>query len=114
MGAVSAPMKSGTPASGSIWSATTLIGPATVFVAAGLLVPLAILFRYSLNRYDPRLLMVDAFTLENYVRFFTDPFYVNIYWTTLRVSALVTAVCLVLALPLAYVLARTQTRFRIC
>jgi putative spermidine/putrescine transport system permease protein len=112
MGAVSAPTNSRTPANGSIWSATTLIGPATVFVAAGLLVPLAILFRYSLNRYDPRLLMVDAFTLENYVRFFTDPFYVNIYWTTLRVSALVTAVCLVLALPLAYVLARTQTRFK--
>lgn len=105
-------MNTRAPANGSVWSATTLIGPATVFVAAGLLVPLAILFRYSLNRYDPRLLMVDAFTLENYVRFFTDPFYVNIFWTTLRVSALVTAVCLVLALPLAYVLARTQTRFK--
>jgi putative spermidine/putrescine transport system permease protein len=112
MGAASAPTKSGAPAGGSIWSATTLIGPATVLVAAGLLVPLAILFRYSLNRYDPRLLMVDAFTLDNYVRFFTDPFYVNIFWTTLRVSALVTAVCLVLALPLAYVLARTQTRYK--
>jgi putative spermidine/putrescine transport system permease protein len=112
MGTVAAPTKTGTPAAGSIWSATTLIGPATVLVAAGLLVPLAILFRYSLNRYDPRLLMVDAFTLDNYVRFFTDPFYVNIFWTTLRVSALVTAVCLVLALPLAYVLARTQARYK--
>jgi putative spermidine/putrescine transport system permease protein len=112
MGTVSAPTKSGTAAVGSIWSATTLIGPATVLVAAGLLVPLVILFRYSLNRYDPRLLMVEAVTLENYVRFFTDPFYVNIFWTTLRVSALVTAVCLVMALPLAYVLARTQTRFK--
>lgn len=112
MGTVSAPTKSGTAAAGSIWSATTLIGPATVFVAAGLLVPLVILFRYSLNRYDPRLLMVEAVTIENYVRFFTDPFYVNIFWTTLRVSALVTAVCLVMAMPLAYVLARTQSRFK--
>ncbi len=94
----------------SVWSAATLIGPATVLVAAGLMAPLAILFRYSLNRYDPRLAMVDAVTPENYIRFFTDPFYINVFWTTLRVSALCTAVCLVLAFPLAYALARTQSR----
>ncbi len=95
---------------GSVWSAATLIGPATVLVAAGLVAPLAILFRYSLNRYDPRLAMVDAVTPENYIRFFTDPFYINVFWTTLRVSALCTAVCLVMAFPLAYALARTQSR----
>jgi putative spermidine/putrescine transport system permease protein len=96
----------------SIWSASTLIGPATVFVAAGLLAPLAILFRYSLNRFEPRRMMVEAVTLENYVRFFSDPFYTNIFWTTLRVAALCTVVCLVMALPLAYVLARTQSRYK--
>jgi putative spermidine/putrescine transport system permease protein len=96
----------------SIWSASTLIGPATVFVALGLLAPLAILFRYSLNRFEPRRMMVEAFTAENYIRFFSDPFYTNIFWTTLRVSALCTVVCLIMAMPLAYVLARTQTRFK--
>ena len=95
---------------GTIWSATTLIGPATVLVAAGLLAPLAFLFRYSLNRYDPRLAMVEAVTPENYIRFFTDPFYLNVFWTTLRVSAFVTVLCLLMAFPLAYVLARTQSR----
>jgi putative spermidine/putrescine transport system permease protein len=96
----------------SIWSASTLIGPATVFVALGLLAPLAILFRYSLNRFEPRRMMVEAVTLENYIRFFSDPFYTNIFWTTLRVAALCTFVCLIMALPLAYVLARTQTRYK--
>ncbi|MGL4241274.1 MAG: ABC transporter permease [Beijerinckiaceae bacterium] len=96
----------------SIWSASTLIGPATVFVAAGLLVPLLILFRYSLNRFEPRRMMVEAMTAENYIRFFSDPFYTNIFWTTLRVAALCTVVCVIMAMPLAYVLARTQTRFK--
>jgi putative spermidine/putrescine transport system permease protein len=96
----------------SVWSASTLIGPATVFVALGLLAPLAILFRYSLNRFEPRRMMVEAVTVENYIRFFSDPFYTNIFWTTLRVAALCTVVCLVMALPLAYVLARTQTRYK--
>jgi putative spermidine/putrescine transport system permease protein len=96
----------------SLLSASTLIGPATIFVAAGLLVPLAILFRYSLNRFEPRRMMVEAFTAENYVKFFSDVFYTNIFWTTLKVAAICTVVCLIMGLPLAYVLARTQSRYK--
>ncbi|CAN1570200.1 PotB ABC-type spermidine/putrescine transport system, permease component I [Rhabdaerophilaceae bacterium] len=96
----------------SILSASTLIGPATVFVAAGLLLPLLILFRYSFNRFEPRRMMVEAFTADNYIRFFADPFYTNIFWTTLRVAGFCTLMCLILGLPLAYVLARTQSRYK--
>jgi putative spermidine/putrescine transport system permease protein len=99
-------------ASTSLLSATTLVGPATVFVAAGLLVPLAILLRYSFNRLDPRRIMVETFSLDNYVKFFSDPYYTGVLWTTLRVAALCTVICLVMGLPLAYVLARTQSRFK--
>ena len=96
----------------SVLSAATLVGPATVFVAAGLLLPLAILFRYSLNTMDARRIMHEAFSLQNYLKFFADPYYLGVFWTTLRVAALCTLVCLVMALPLAYVLARTQSRFK--
>jgi putative spermidine/putrescine transport system permease protein len=99
-------------ASTSLLSATTLVGPATVFVAAGLLVPLAILLRYSFDRLDPRRIMVETFSLDNYVKFFSDPYYTGVLWTTLRVAAVCTVICLVMGLPLAYVLARTQTRFK--
>ena len=96
----------------SVLSASTLVGPATVFVTAGLLLPLAILFRYSLNTMDARRIMHEAFSPANYIKFFADPYYLGVFWTTLRVAALCTLVCLVMALPLAYVLARTQTRFK--
>ena len=96
----------------SLLTATTLVGPATVFVAAGLLVPLGILFRYSFNTMDPRRIMLETFSPSNYLKFFSDPYYTGVLWTTLRVAALCTAACLVLALPLAYVLARTQSRFK--
>lgn len=96
----------------SFLSASTLLAPATIFVATGLIVPLAILFRYSLNQFDPRRMMIDAFSIENYVKFFTDPFYTNILGTTLRVSAICTVICLLMGLPLAYVLARTQSRYK--
>src|ERR1700704_139734 len=93
-------------------SATALVGPATAFVTVGLLVPLAILFRYSFNQLGPRRVMVETFALDNYVKFFADPYYTGVLWTTLRVAALCTVTCLIMALPLAYVLARTQSRFK--
>ena len=93
-------------------SAAGLIGPATIMVTIGLMLPIAILFRYSFNQFRPRVMMVEAFTLENYVKFFTDPYYLAVLFTTLRVALICTAICLVLGFPLAYVLARTQTRFK--
>ncbi|MEQ8817594.1 MAG: ABC transporter permease [Thalassobaculum sp.] len=97
---------------GSAWSAAALIGPATFIVAAGLLIPIVILFRYSLNQYVPRLLMVDALTIENYVKFFTDAYYIGVFMTTVQVAFACTVICLILGFPLAYVLARTRTRFK--
>ena len=89
-----------------------LAGPATVYVAIGLLVPLAILLRYSLNQFVPGKFMVDALTVENYVKFFTDPYYTTVLWRTVRVALATTAICLVMGFPLAYVLARTRTRHK--
>ena len=97
---------------GSRVSAAVLLGPATVIVALGLLLPVAILFRYSLNQFRPRVMMVEAFTLENYIKFFTDPYYIAVFLTTLRVALICTLICLLLGFPLAYVLARTRTRFK--
>jgi len=94
-------------------TAAALITPATIFVAFCLLAPLAILFRYSLNEFVPaQKMMVEAVTVANYVRFFTDAYYTSILATTIRVAVVVTAVCLVLGFPLAYVVARTQSRFK--
>ena len=96
----------------SLLSAAALVGPATVFVTVGLLAPLAILLRYSFNTLDPRRIMVETFSLDNYVKFFANSYYTSVLWTTLRVAALCTVTCLVMGFPLAYVLARTQSRFK--
>lgn len=93
-------------------TAAGLLVPATIFVAIGLMVPIAILFRYSLNAFVPGQLMVDALTIDNYVKFFTDPFYLQVLWRTVRVAVACTVFCLIFGFPLAYVLARTQSRFK--
>lgn len=97
---------------GSRLSAAALIGPATFIVAAGLLIPIAILFRYSLDLYEARRFVVEGYTLANYVTFFSDAYYLGVFFTTVKVALACTLVCLVLGFPLAYVLARTRTRFK--
>lgn len=83
-----------------------LTAPATIFVLLALMGPLALMFRYSLNRFVPGQMMVEALTLDNYARFFADSFYQEVLGTTLWVSALSTALCLVAGFPVAYFLVR--------
>ncbi|WP_306226714.1 ABC transporter permease [Bosea beijingensis] len=93
-------------------TASLLIGPATMVVMLSLVLPLALLARYSLNKYDRRTFMVDAFTPENYLRFVTDPFYTGVLWTTFSIAIITTLLCLILGFPIAYKLARSQSRWK--
>jgi putative spermidine/putrescine transport system permease protein len=94
-------------------TATALLGPATIFVAVSLFAPLAILFRYSLNDFTAETkTMVDALTAAQYAKFFADPYYLSALGTTVKVALISSITCLVLGFPLAYVLARTQSRFK--
>jgi putative spermidine/putrescine transport system permease protein len=93
-------------------AALSLLGPASVLMMLALVAPLVMLFRASLNRFDPTELMISALTPENYLRFFADPFYWNVLVTTIRVSIIVTVACLVLGVPMAWRLARTASRWK--
>jgi putative spermidine/putrescine transport system permease protein len=91
--------KRGSPAFG-------LAAPATIFVLLALLGPLALMFRYSFNRFVPAELMASALTLENYAKFLQDAFYQNVLLTTLGISAISTLLCLVAGFPVAYFMVR--------
>jgi putative spermidine/putrescine transport system permease protein len=93
-------------------SAVSLLAPAVMLVCAMMLAPLVLLARYSFNRFDPTQLMIAAFTPHNYVRFFSDPFYLSVLWITVRVSLIVTGACLLLGIPMAWRLARSESRWK--
>jgi putative spermidine/putrescine transport system permease protein len=87
-----------------------LVGPATIYVVLCLLLPSLLLLRYSFNHFVPGNDLVTPLTPENYVKFFTDPYYLDVLLRTVRVAVVCSAACLVLGFPLGYVLARTQSR----
>ncbi len=86
--------------------------PALALVAAVLLAPLVLLFRYSLNRYDRIQFMIETVTLDNYVAFLADRFYQDVLWRTVEVAFISTAITLVMALPVAYHIARAPARWK--
>lgn len=93
-------------------TASAFLAPATLVVSVMLLAPLLLLLRFSLNRYDLTELMIETVTGANYLRFFTDSFYLGVLRTTLLVAVSSTALCLLLGLPLAYRLARMRSRWK--
>lgn len=105
-GTVAAGRRRGAPLSGRA-AAPALLAPGVLFVSLFLLLPLCIMLRYSLNRFVPGRLMVEALTFENYAKFLSDPFYQGVLWTTLWTSALSTAIALVAGFPVAYYLVRS-------
>lgn len=93
-------------------AASSFLTPATLVVSLMLLAPLLLLLRFSLNRYDLTELMIETVTGANYLRFFSDVFYLGVLRTTLFVAVTSTALCLLLGLPLAYRLARMRSRWK--
>jgi putative spermidine/putrescine transport system permease protein len=53
----------------------------------------------------------DVLTSTNYLRFLTDGFYLNALWTTIKVSVYTALMSLVLGFPVAYLIARTKSRW---
>ncbi len=97
---------------GSARLAGALLGPATVLVLLVLVAPLALLFRYSLDKFDPSQLIIPAVTAENYISFVGSRFYLDILLRTIEVAAASTALCVVFGAPVAYRLARTTSRYK--
>jgi len=89
----------------------SLAFPASIMVLMVMLLPILMLFRYSFNHFDSGA-MLEGLTLENYHQFMVDPYYRDVFVSTLSVAATCTALALVLGFPVAYFLAKSQSRYK--
>lgn len=85
------------------------LAPAAAVLATLFLIPLGIIFIYSLLNRGAYGGLEWIWTVENYTRFF-DPLYAWILLRTLMIAGGATAACLVLAFPLALFISRAGTR----
>lgn len=85
--------------------------PVFLFLAF-LIYPLLLMFVVSVRNYHPNLIVGPRLTLENYVRFITDPFYRTVLANTLKLAGIVSVIALLLSYPVAYYLSRTASRLK--
>jgi spermidine/putrescine transport system permease protein len=93
------------------WRAWLLLAPMLAWLTLFAVVPLGILAAYSFCNRDDIGRIVFSFSLENYARVF-DPRYLHIMIRSAGYAFLTTAICLVLAYPTAYYMARCEKRRR--
>jgi putative spermidine/putrescine transport system permease protein len=88
-----------------------LLGPYVVLLALFFVIPLGLMLAISLARQSYG--QLDwSLTLQHYVRFFTDAYYLGVLADTLWLGFLTTVVALLVGYPLAYHLALTRSRWK--
>ncbi|MDB5664186.1 ABC transporter permease [Cypionkella sp.] len=84
---------------GETWMRLKLASPAFLVVAVLMVLPLMVLLSMSLFGLD------GQFGFSNYALFFSESVYVQMFINTFWIAFIVTAICLVLGYPVAYLLA---------
>src|SRR5262249_23205764 len=89
------------------WS--LFVGPYGLYLLVFLVVPFLNVALLSVYLHSPTKIAVPQLTGGNYAKLW-EVYYANLFWRTLRVSLIVTGVCVALGYPLAYFLARARPR----
>lgn len=94
-------------------AAYLLLAPATLLTGCVFMAPFVLLVLMGFWSQPPGSLIVDtSFTFENYIRIFSDGFYLRGLLTTLWLSVLATVISIVLGLPVAYFIVKRAGRLR--
>jgi putative spermidine/putrescine transport system permease protein len=89
-----------------------LILPALLLLTVLFFLPISYLAINSLHPYTGMGTFGAEWTLQNYIRFLADTFYLRLLFETFKVAFIVVTICAVISYPVAYFLARTQSRWR--
>ena len=81
--------------------------PYIVWAALMLVLPMGLIAMYSFMEQGNSIISF-SFTLEHYVKFFTDKDFLLILWRSILIAVKTTVICLLLGYPAAYFIARSR------
>lgn len=89
-----------------------LVLPTLVFLACFLVTPYVNMLVMSFRNPSTTSVFAPGYTVTNYSKALTDPYYLGVLAQTIAFGILTTAVCATIGYPVAYHLARTSSRFK--
>lgn len=89
-----------------------LLSPILLFIFGFFIVPMLYILYLSFIATDDINGATAVYSLENYVRFFTDSYYMSSLWLTVKISLYTVLVSLILGYPVALTMAKSSPRIR--
>ena len=90
---------------------SNLAVPYIAWAAMMLVFPMILIGLYSVTEHGNDIISF-SFTLDHYVKFFTDPDFLLILWRSISIALKTTIICLALGYPLAYHIARSSEKMQ--
>ena len=85
--------------------------PYIIWAALMIIVPMLLITLYSFTEQGNSIISF-SFTLDHYIKFFSDPDFLLILWRSFGIAVKTTVICLLLGYPLAYFIARSSERLQ--
>ncbi|MEY2196175.1 ABC transporter permease [Neobacillus sp. BF23-41] len=76
------------------------------------LLPLFFLFITSFKTFDAASGIGNDWTLQNYIKFITDKFYLGVVWRTVKIALITTLAAIVISFPVAYQITKAKGRMK--
>ena len=83
--------------------------PYIIWAALMLVLPMLLILMYSFTEHGNSIISF-AFTLDHYIKFFSDPDFLLVLWRSFGIAVKTTIICLLLGYPLAYFIARSSEK----
>ncbi len=93
-----------------VWAAGLMLLPYGLLLLFFFVIPIGMIILLSLQSHVIGKPLDPSLRLDNYVRLFTDEFYLGTVMNTLKLGMAVTFITIVLGFPVAYSLARSRSR----
>lgn len=98
------------PMKPATWNRVAL-APGVLYILCVCLLPVVYLLRFSFSEYHYGSMELTGFTLSNYLKFFGDPYYLNLLYTTFVMAIAIALMTILLAYPIAYYLVKVKSPF---
>ena len=83
--------------------------PYILWIAVFIVAPMIMILLYALTK-DGNRTLIFRFTFDNFTRFFSDPTFMRVLFTSLRIAFLTTVICVLIGYPAALFIANLSER----
>ena len=84
-----------------------MVYPYIIWAGIFIVIPMLMIVFYAFSK-EGNAVMTVSFTLDNFIRFFSDSIFVNVLLRSLKLAVITTIICIVIGYPCAYFMAQLK------